>query len=66
MVLFTVLLNMGIMKEYKDIYFNFLNEELINKIIKDSNLEIIDILITNDVIKNRDNERWLNVMLKRK
>lgn len=48
---------------YKDRYFNFLNEELINNIIKDTNLKIIDILITNDVRKDRDNEKWLNIIL---
>lgn len=51
---------------YKDRFFTFLNEELINKIVKDTNLEIIDILITNDVRKDRDNERWLNVLLNKK
>lgn len=51
---------------YKDRYFNFLNEELINNIIKDTNLKIIDILITNDVRKDRDNEKWLNIILAEK
>ena len=43
-----------------------MNEELINNIIKDTNLKIIDILITNDVRKERDNEKWLNIILAEK
>ena len=49
---------------YKDRYFNFLNENILKNILKDTNLSIVDILITKDVRKNREDERWLNVILK--
>lgn len=37
-------------------------KEIINKI---QNLNIVDIFITNDVRKGRENEKWLNVVIKK-
>ena len=46
-------------------FFNYMNEELLNEYIKDTNLKIIDICITGDSLSNRD-IRWLNVVLEKR
>ena len=45
-------------------YFTDLTEATIKEYLKDTNLKIIESLITNDVRPNRS-EKWLNVILKR-
>ena len=45
-------------------FFNYINEELLNEYLKDTNLHIIDICITGDSLSNRD-IRWMNVVLRK-
>ena len=45
-------------------YFTDLTEETIKNYLKDTNLKIIESLITNDVRPNRSG-KWLNVVLKK-
>lgn len=51
----------GIMK---DRYFLYLNEDSIRDYIRNSGLEIVDTIITTDVRVGRENEKWLNIVLK--
>lgn len=46
-------------------YFIYLTEESIKKYLDLTGFKIIDTLITTDVRKNRSNEKWLNVILKK-
>ena len=46
-------------------FFNYINEELLNEYLKDTNLHIIDMCITKDSLSNRD-IRWMNVVLQKK
>ena len=39
-------------------------DSMIQVFIKNSGLEIIDIIITTDVRVGRENEKWLNVIMK--
>ena len=50
---------------YKERYFNFINEDILNEVIKDTNLSILEIIYTDDVRKDRD-DKWINVVLKKK
>lgn len=50
--------------DYKDRYFNFLNESILKEVIKGTELSLLDILITNDVRPNREDEKWINIILK--
>ena len=45
-------------------FFNYINEELLKEYIKDTNLEIIEDIITRDSLSNRD-IKWLNVILRK-
>ena len=45
-------------------FFNYINEELLKEYIKDTNLEIIEDIITRDSLSNRDIQ-WLNVILRK-
>ena len=38
---------------YKERYFNFINEDILNEVIKDTNLSILDIIYTDDVRRRR-------------
>lgn len=44
--------------------FTDLNEDLLNTYLKNTNLKLVDTMITTDVRPNRD-EKWLNVILKK-
>lgn len=46
-------------------YFNYLNEDLLNEMIKDTGLKLIETSITYDVRNDRKDEKWLNVILKK-
>ena len=50
--------------DYKGRYFNFLDEKILKEVIKETELTLLDILITKDVRPHRENEKWLNVILK--
>lgn len=46
-------------------YFNFINEEIIEKISKRCNIEIIEIYKSTDVRKDRNKEEWINVIVRK-
>ena len=48
-----------------DRYFIDLTEESIKEYLKDTGLNILETLITNDVRPGRENEKWLNLMTKK-
>lgn len=50
----------------KERYFHDLNEDNFINYIKDTSFEIIEILLTYDVRTDRQDEKWLNVILKKK
>ena len=52
--------------EKDDRYFNYINEEIIKTIIIKNNLYIVELYKTNDVRTNRNNEIWINLIVKRK
>ncbi|AEM74824.1 LOW QUALITY PROTEIN: Methyltransferase type 11 [Caldicellulosiruptor acetigenus 6A] len=48
-------------------FFNYYDEKSFNELIKKLGyFDILEILITNDVRKDRENEKWLNVIVKKK
>ncbi len=47
-------------------YFNYINENIINKIIDKNNLSILEMYKSFDVRKDRSTEEWLNIIIKRK
>lgn len=46
-------------------YFNDLNENSIKKYLLNTGLILVEFLITKDVRKDRSEEKWLNVILKK-
>ena len=52
--------------EKDDRYFNYINEEIIKTIIIKNNLYIVELYKTNDVRTDRNNEIWINLIVKRK
>ncbi len=46
-------------------YFNYLNEKDINEILKNTNLNLLEMVITNDVREDRKDEKWLNLVLRK-
>lgn len=46
-------------------YFNYINEESINFIIKNNNLKLVELYNSIDVRKERENEKWLNIIIGR-
>jgi len=46
-------------------YFNYINEESINFIIKNNNLKLVELYNSIDVRKERKNEEWLNIIIGR-
>jgi cyclopropane fatty-acyl-phospholipid synthase-like methyltransferase len=46
-------------------YFIYLTEDSFTQYIKNTDFEILEIAITNDVREERKDERWLNVILKK-
>jgi|GEM_PF-3307590 len=59
----------GDKEEYRDDgrFFNYYDEKSFNELIKNlAYFEILEILITKDVRKGKENEKWLNVILKNK
>ena len=46
-------------------YFNCYNEESMLKLVTKTKFKVEKIWITSDVRENRDNEKWLNVILKK-
>ncbi|MCQ4936999.1 MULTISPECIES: hypothetical protein [Anaerotignum] len=46
-------------------FFTDLNEEGLNELIKGVDVKIIDTWITGDVRPRRENEKWLNAILKK-
>lgn len=46
-------------------YFNYMNEEIICKFFKISNVDIIEIYKTNDVRKDRNCDEWVNIIIRR-
>ncbi|AEM74892.1 class I SAM-dependent methyltransferase [Caldicellulosiruptor acetigenus] len=59
----------GDKEEYRDDgrFFNYYDEKSFNELIKKLGyFDILEILITNDVRKDRENEKWLNVIVKKK
>ena len=46
-------------------YFNDLNEKTSKKLFLKHNFEIMKIWITNDSRKNRENEKWVNILVKK-
>ncbi|WP_231503205.1 hypothetical protein [Caldicellulosiruptor bescii] len=58
----------GDKEEYRDDgrFFNYYDEKSFSELIKNlAYFEILEILITNDVRKGKENEKWLNVILKK-
>lgn len=46
-------------------YFNYINEDIIRNIVNRSNIEIIEIYTSSDIRKDRSNEEWCNIILKK-
>lgn len=46
-------------------YFIYLTEDSFTQYIKNTDFEVLEIAITNDVREERKDERWLNVILKK-
>lgn len=58
----------GDKEEYRDDgrFFNYYDEKSFSELIKKLGyFDILEILITNDVRKGKENEKWLNVILKK-
>ncbi|ADQ41932.1 Methyltransferase type 11 [Caldicellulosiruptor acetigenus I77R1B] len=52
---------------YDGRFFNYYDEKSFSELIKKLGyFDILEILITNDVRKDRENEKWLNVIVKKK
>ena len=45
-------------------YFNYINEKIIRNIASNDNIEIIEMYKSADVRKDRNNEKWLNIIFK--
>lgn len=43
-------------------YFNYINEEIINNIVKNNNLKIVELYNSTDVRKERNKEKWINII----
>jgi SAM-dependent methyltransferase len=59
----------GDKEEYRDDgrFFNYYDEKSFSELIKKLGyFDILEILITNDVRKGKENEKWLNVIVKKK
>lgn len=46
-------------------YFNYYTEESIKALLRDKNIEILDLWITPDVREDRKDENWLNIIIKK-
>lgn len=43
-------------------YFNYINEEIISKILNKNNIKVIEMYKSNDVRRDRSTEQWMNVI----
>lgn len=46
-------------------YFNYINEDIINDILKNNDFTVLDIYKSLDVRKERNTEEWINVIVKK-
>ena len=46
-------------------YFNYINEEIISKLLIKNNITVIEVYKTYDVRKDRKTEKWINVIVRK-
>lgn len=51
--------------EINNRYFNYVNEEMMSKLLNKHNINTIDVYKTYDVRKDRKTEEWLNIILEK-
>lgn len=46
-------------------YFNYINEDIINDLLKKNDFTVLDIYKSLDVRKERNTEEWINIIIRK-